>query len=153
MTLAVFRYNGCKYPTHIFSFSSVDYLSPPPSTAAPLPPPSLPPARALACYSHIICIMTVHTYTQSSLLRHVGRVSLKIFSYFQGASVAQWVMRWLTDLAVLSSSPARGEVFSTVNAVPFYTAFHYQPPHRPDMTINTVEKDVKSQVIHPSYFH
>ena len=44
-----------------------------------------------------------------------------------GASVAQWVKRWPTDLAVPSSIPTRGEIFSTVNRVPLHTAFHYQP--------------------------
>ena len=44
-----------------------------------------------------------------------------------GAPVAQWVKRWPTDLAVVSSSPARGEIISTVDGVPLHTAFHYQP--------------------------
>ena len=44
-----------------------------------------------------------------------------------GAPMAQWVKRWPTDLAVLSSIPTRGEIFSTVNRVPLHTAFHYQP--------------------------
>ena len=35
--------------------------------------------------------------------------------------VAQWVKRCPTDLAVPSSSPARGEIFSTVNGVPLHT--------------------------------
>ena len=37
------------------------------------------------------------------------------------------VKRLPTDLAVASSSLARGEIFSTVNGVPLHTAFHYQP--------------------------
>ena len=32
------------------------------------------------------------------------------------------------DLAVSSSSPDRGEIFSTVNRVPLHTAFHYNRP-------------------------
>ena len=44
-----------------------------------------------------------------------------------GAPIAQWVKRWPTDLAVQSSIPARGRIFSTVNGVPLHTAFHYQP--------------------------
>ena len=44
-----------------------------------------------------------------------------------GAPVAQWVKRWPTDLAVPSSIPARGKIFSTVNGVPLHTAFHYHP--------------------------
>ena len=40
----------------------------------------------------------------------------------------QWVKRLPTDLAFPSSSPARGEIFSTVNGIPFHTVFHYQPP-------------------------
>ena len=47
--------------------------------------------------------------------------------YGVGAPVAQWVKRWPTDLAVPSSMPARGRIFSTVNGVPLHTAFHYQP--------------------------
>ena len=35
---------------------------------------------------------------------------------------------WSTSLAVPSSSPAQGEIFSTVNRVPLHTAFHYHPP-------------------------
>ena len=44
-----------------------------------------------------------------------------------GAPVAKWVKRWPTDLAVPSSIPTRGEIFSTVNRVPLHRAFHYQP--------------------------
>ena len=44
-----------------------------------------------------------------------------------GAPVTQWVKRWPTDLAVPSSIPTRGEIFSAVNGVPSHTAFHYQP--------------------------
>ena len=43
------------------------------------------------------------------------------------ALVAQWVKCWSTDLAVPSSIPARGRIFSTVFGVPLYIAFHYQP--------------------------
>ena len=46
--------------------------------------------------------------------------------YRPGAPVAQWVKRWPTDLAIPSSSPARGEIISTVNEVPLQAAFHYQ---------------------------
>ena len=42
-----------------------------------------------------------------------------------GAPVAQWAKRWPADLAVPSSSPARGEILSTVNQIPLHTAFHY----------------------------
>ena len=42
--------------------------------------------------------------------------------------VDQWVKRRPTDLAVPNSSPARGQIFSTVNGVPLSSA------HRPDMT-------------------
>ena len=48
--------------------------------------------------------------------------------YFDGALVAQWIERCPTHLAVLSSSPVRGEIFSTVNVVPLHTAFHDHPP-------------------------
>ena len=46
---------------------------------------------------------------------------------WQEAPVAQWVKRWPTDLAVPSSIPTGGEIFSTANRVPLHTAFHYQP--------------------------
>ena len=46
-----------------------------------------------------------------------------------------------TDLEVPSTSPTRGEIFSTVNGIPLHTAFHYHPSivlisptHHPDMT-------------------
>ena len=42
--------------------------------------------------------------------------------------VAQLVKHWLTDLAVSGSSPARGEIFSTVNGVPLHTVFYCHPP-------------------------
>ena len=42
-----------------------------------------------------------------------------------GALVAHWVKPWPTDLGVPSLSPARGEIFSTVNEVSLHTAFHY----------------------------
>ena len=44
-----------------------------------------------------------------------------------GAAVAQWVKHWTTDLAVPSSIPARGKIFSTVNGALLHTAFRYQP--------------------------
>ena len=44
-----------------------------------------------------------------------------------GVPEAQWVERWPTDLAVVSSSSARGEIFSAVQRIPLHTAFHYQP--------------------------
>lgn len=34
---------------------------------------------------------------------------------------------WITDLAIPISSPARDEIFSTVNGVSLYTAFHNHP--------------------------
>ena len=43
-----------------------------------------------------------------------------------GTPEAQWVKHWPTDLAVMSSSTARGEIFSTVNWVPLHTALHLQ---------------------------
>ena len=45
-----------------------------------------------------------------------------------GAPVAQWVKRWATDLAVPGSSPAWGEIFSTINGDPLHTAFHNHTP-------------------------
>ena len=69
----------------------------------------------------------------------------------RGAPVAQSVKRWPTDPAVPNSSPARDEIFSTVNEVPLHTAFHYFHYHRPDTTEMLFKKDVKPQVIYPSY--
>ena len=51
----------------------------------------------------------------------------RLFLPLSGAPVAQWVKRWPTDLAVPSSIPARGKIFSTINGAPLHTAFHYQP--------------------------
>ena len=51
-----------------------------------------------------------------------------LFASLLGAPIDQWVMRWLTDLAVKCLSLARGKIFSTVNRVPLHTAFHYHPP-------------------------
>ena len=50
-----------------------------------------------------------------------------------GAPVAQCVKCWPTDLAVLSSIPARGEIFSLVNGVPVHS-LSLSTSHRPDMT-------------------
>ena len=54
-------------------------------------------------------------------------VNQRIYTTAYGAPVAQWVKRWPTNLAVVSSSLARGEIFSTVNWVSVHTPFHYQP--------------------------
>ena len=68
-----------------------------------------------------------------------------------GARLAQWVKHWPVGLAVPSSSPARGGNFTTVNGDLLHTACRYQF-FCPDMTeILDFEKDVKSQVIHPSF--
>ena len=61
-----------------------------------------------------------------SLLRYFNGVLDTQGSSGVGAPVAQRVKRWPTDLAVVSSSSARGEIFSTVDGVPLHTAFHYQ---------------------------
>ena len=58
--------------------------------------------------------------------------------------LAKWVKRWPTDLATPSSSPAQGEIFSTLNKVPFHTAFHYL--HMTEKLL----KGLKSQVLHAS---
>ena len=52
-------------------------------------------------------------------------VIFSLIPYFFTAPVAQWVKHWHTDLAVPSSSPAVGEICSTLNRVPLNTAFHY----------------------------
>ena len=51
-----------------------------------------------------------------------------LFSAFALTPLAQLVKRWPADLAVPSSIPARGEIFSTVNGVQLHTAFHYHLP-------------------------
>ena len=67
------RYEGCKYPTHFFSFSAVDYLPPTP----PLPP------CASACQPHIMCIMIVQTYIYAKWLAEAwGESTFKNFSCF-----------------------------------------------------------------------
>ena len=49
------------------------------------------------------------------------------FAFLNNTPVAQWVKRWPADLAVPSSSPTPGEIFSTVNGAQLHTAFNYQP--------------------------
>ena len=71
--------------------------------------------------------------------------------WWKGALTTQWLKCWPTDLAVLGSSPARVEIFSTVNRVHFTQPFIIiRPSSWYDW--NTVEKDVKSRhpSIHPS---
>ena len=51
-----------------------------------------------------------------------------------GAWVAQWVKRWPTDLAVLSSIPTLGEIFSTVNGGSIAHSLSLSTSHRPDIT-------------------
>ena len=54
------------------------------------------------------------------------KIIIKIrIGIFDGVPLAQWVKRWPTDPAVPSSSPAQGEIGSTINGVPFHTTFHY----------------------------
>ena len=64
-------------------------------------------------------------------LRRPGKQTDRLkysFSIYSEAPVDKWVKRWPTDLAVPSSSPIRGEIFSTVNGVPLHAAVHYHPP-------------------------
>ena len=76
-------------------------------------------SSCIAAASEFICCI-VFLYYGNPLENVDARILL-------GASVAQWVKRWPTDLAVPSSIPARGEIFSTLNGVPLHTAFHYHP--------------------------
>ena len=46
--------------------------------------------------------------------------SKRYLQYMTGAPVAQWVMPWPTDLAVLSSSPIQAN-----SSHPLHIAFHY----------------------------
>ena len=62
-----------------------------------------------------------------------------------GVPVAQWVKRWPTDLAVPGSSPARDEIFSTVNGVPSHTAFHYHPPIETDVSMQLKKISIGSE--------
>ena len=56
------------------------------------------------------------------------RIVSALFETGKEAPVAQWVKCWPTDLAVASSSSARGEIFSTLLVrIPLHTAFNYQP--------------------------
>ena len=72
-----------------------------------------------------IDVNVITRYPSSSLKYHLTRI-VTVFLKL-GAPVAQLVKRWPTDLAVPSSIPARGKIFSTVNGAPLHTAFHYQP--------------------------
>ena len=96
----------------------------------------------------------IEQFAQLHILIQVSvvRIWLKV-PFNVGAPVAQWVKRWPTDLAVPSSSPARGEIFSTVKWVPLHAACHY---HSLLVLIwlKHCWKGRKSQVIHPSIpFH
>ena len=51
-----------------------------------------------------------------------------------GAPVAQWVKRWPTDLAVVSSSPARGEDLFNRKRGSIAHSLSLSSDHRPDMT-------------------
>ena len=66
-----------------------------------------------------------------------------------GALVTQWVKRWPTDLAVVSSSPARDEDLFNCERAPIAHSLSLSSAHHPDMT-EIVEKEVKLQVIDPS---
>ena len=66
----------------------------------------------------------------ASKMKLVLLLLLKVYPFYlklMQALVSQWVKRWPTDLAGVSLSPARGEIFSTVDLVLLHTAFHYQP--------------------------
>ena len=86
----------------VYFYSAINLFS--------LCPYSLYQTVLLKSSSHLACFLV-----------HLARMAI-------GAPVTQWVKCWPTDLAVPSSIPARGEIFSTVNAVPLHTAIHYQPP-------------------------
>ena len=55
----------------------------------------------------------------SGLIPYEGENVFKCKRDSTGAPVAQWFKCWPTDLAVASSRPALGEIFSTVNTQPF----------------------------------
>ena len=54
--------------------------------------------------------------------------------FLVGVPAAQWVKHWPPDLAFVSSSPARGEIISTVNEVSIAHSFSLSSTHHPDMT-------------------
>ena len=61
------------------------------------------------------------------------RGEVYVVSKVTGAPVAQWVKRWPADLAVPSSRPALGEIFSSVNV--FHCTQHsLSTPYHPNMT-------------------
>ena len=76
------------------------------------------------------------TVSQSSGRREVENERLNALKHRLRlrASVAHLVKRWPTDLAVPSSIPTRGEIFSNVNGVRLSTS------HRPDMTEILLER-------------
>ena len=57
-----------------------------------------------------------------------------LLSFFVGAPVAQWVKCWPTDLAVVSSSPARGEDIFNRKRGSIAHSLSLPSAHRPDMT-------------------
>ena len=62
---------------------------------------------------------------QFDILRfEISMLTNNIFNRSPGSSVGQGLAY---DLAVSSSIPAQGGIFSTVNWVPLLSAFHYQP--------------------------
>ena len=71
--------------------------------------------------------------------------------YCLGAPIAQWVKRWPVDQAVSGKCPAWGGNSPSVNEVPLHAAFHYYSAIVLIGLKWCVEKDVRSQVIHPSW--
>ena len=70
--------------------------------------------QKLGCYPYgIICVCLIQN---------------SVITLMKGTLVVQWVKRWPTDLAVSSSSPTGGKIFSTVEGVPLLTVFHYYLP-------------------------
>ena len=69
--------------------------------------------------------LLAHLSQRQCVLLWAERPNLHCIS---GAPVGKWLKRWPTDLAVPSSSPTQGEIFSTINRVPLHTPFHYHPP-------------------------
>ena len=56
------------------------------------------------------------------------------FHYLKAATVAQWVKRWPTDLAVMSSIPAGGEDLYNCKRGSIAYSLSLSPAYRPDMT-------------------
>ena len=76
---------------------------------------------------------------------------VNLFKYlFIGAPVDQLVKRWTTDLAVSGCGAPQDPKLVQRKRGSISHSLSLSPCHHHEMTENTVEKEVKLQVIHPS---